>query len=213
MKVLITAATSMELASLKQQIPQHSKLSIHYAVTGVGVVSTVYHLMELLNREQFEMMLQVGIAGSFNNDLSVGTAVNIEKEVLAEMGVQEKNEYKDIFSLNLADRNERPFSDGGLLNPYQHLLSKSGLINTIAVTNNTISTDEMIIDRYKNKYMASIESMEGAAFHYVGIMRSIPFLQIRGISNYVGERNKQHWKIKEALHAATEACLHLLDQL
>ena len=213
MKVLITAATSMELASLKQQIPQHSKLSIQYAVTGVGAVSTVYHLMELLNREQFEMMLQVGIAGSFNNDLSLGTAVNIEKEVLAEMGVQENNEYKDIFSLNLADRNERPFSDGGLLNPHQDLLSKSGLINTIAVTNNTISTDEMIIDRYKNKYMASIESMEGAAFHYVGIMQSIPFLQIRGISNYVGERNKQHWKIKEALHAATEACQHLLDQL
>jgi futalosine hydrolase len=213
MKVLITAATSMELASLKQQIPQHSKLSIQYAVTGIGVVSTVYHLMELLNKEQFELMLQVGIAGSFNNDLSLGTAVNIEKEVLAEMGVQENNEYKDIFSLNLADRNERPFSDGGLLNPYQHLLSKSGLINTIAVTNNTISTDEMIIDRYKNKYMASIESMEGAAFHYVGIMQSIPFLQIRGISNYVGERNKQHWKIKDALHAATEACQHLLDQL
>lgn len=213
MKVLITAATSMELASLKQQIPQHSKLSIQYAVTGIGVVSTVYHLMELLNKEQFELMLQVGIAGSFNNDLSLGTAVNIEKEVLAEMGVQENNEYKDIFSLNLADRNERPFSDGVLLNPYQHLLSKSGLINTIAVTNNTISTDEMIIDRYKNKYMASIESMEGAAFHYVGIMQSIPFLQIRGISNYVGERNKQHWKIKEALHAATEACQHLLDQL
>lgn len=213
MKVLITAATSMELASLKQQIPQHSKLSIQYAVTGIGVVSTVYHLMELLNKEQFELMLQVGIAGSFNNDLSLGTAVNIEKEVIAEMGVQENNEYKDIFSLNLADRNERPFSDGGLLNPYQHLLSKSGLINTIAVTNNTISTDEMIIDRYKNKYMASIESMEGAAFHYVGIMQSIPFLQIRGISNYVGERNKQHWKIKDALHAATEACQHLLDQL
>jgi futalosine hydrolase len=213
MKVLITAATSMELASLKQQIPQHSKLSIQYAVTGIGVVSTVYHLMELLNKEQFELMLQVGIAGSFNNDLSLGTAVNIEKEVLAEMGVQENNEYKDIFSLNLADRNERPFSDGGLLNPYQHLLSKSGLINTIAVTNNTISTDEMIIDRYKNKYMASIESMEGAAFHYVGIMQSIPFLQIRGISNYVGERNKQHWKIKDALHAASEACQHLLDQL
>jgi futalosine hydrolase len=213
MKVLITAATSMELASLKQQIPQHTKLSIQYAVTGVGAVSTVYHLMKLLNREQFELMLQIGIAGSFNNDLSLGTAVNIEKEVLAEMGVQENNEYKDIFSLNLADRNERPFSDGGLLNPHQHLLSKSGLINTIAVTNNTISTDEMIIERYKNTYMASIESMEGAAFHYVGIMESIPFIQIRGISNYVGERNKQHWKIKEALHATTEACQHLLDQL
>jgi futalosine hydrolase len=213
MKVLITAATGMELASLKERLTDYPKLSIQFAVTGVGAVSTVYHLMKLLKIEQFELMLQVGIAGSFDHGLSLGTAVNIEKEVLAEMGVQENNEYRDIFSLNLADRNERPFSDGVLFNPYQHLLSTTGLINTTAVTNNSISTDEMIIDRYKNKYMASIESMEGAAFHYVGIMESIPFIQIRGISNYVGERNKQHWKIKEALHATTEACQHLLDQL
>lgn len=213
MKVLITAATSMELASLKQQIDQHSKLSIRYAVTGVGAISTVYHLMESLQKERFELMLQVGIAGSFDHDLSLGTAVNIEKEVLAEMGVQEDNQYKDVFSLHLANPNELPFTEGALLNPNHHLLSKTALINTTAVTNNTISTDKIIIDRYKNKYMASIESMEGAAFHYVGIMQSIPFLQIRGISNYVGERNKQHWKIKEALHAANEACQHLLDQL
>ena len=213
MKVLITAATSMELASLQEQLKDNPKLSIQYSVTGVGAISTVYHLMELLKKEKFELMIQVGIAGSFDNGLSLGTAVNIEKELLAEMGVQENNEYKDIFSLNLADRNERPFSDGGLLNPYQHLLSKSGLINTIAVTNNSITTDAIIIDRYKYKYMASIESMEGAAFHYVGIMQSIPFIQIRGISNYVGERNKQNWKIKEALYAATDACHLLLDQL
>lgn len=213
MKVLITAATGMELASLKERLTDYPKLSIAFVVTGVGAVSTVYHLMELLKKDKFDLMIQVGIAGSFDHGLSLGTAVNIEKEVLAEMGVQENNEYRDIFSLNLADRNEQPFSDGGLLNPYQHLLSTTGLINTTAVTNNSISTDEMIIARYKNKYMASIESMEGAAFHYVGIMESIPFIQIRGISNYVGERNKQHWKIKEALHATTEACQHLLDQL
>ncbi|MEY3246301.1 MAG: futalosine hydrolase, partial [Bacteroidota bacterium] len=154
MKVLITAATSMELASLQEQLTDNSKLSIQYSVTGVGAISTVYHLMELLKKEKFELMIQVGIAGSFDHGLSLGTAVNIEKEVLAEMGVQENNEYRDIFSLNLADRNERPFSDGVLFNPYQHLLSKTGLINTTGVTNNTISTDEMIIDRYKNKYMA-----------------------------------------------------------
>ena len=213
MKVLITAATSMELASLQEQLTDNSKLSIQYSVTGVGAISTVYHLMELLKKEKFELIIQVGIAGSFDHGLSLGTAVNIEKEVLAEMGVQENNEYKDIFSLNLADLNERPFIDGALFNTNQHLLSKTGLINTTGVTNNTISTDEMIIDRYKNKYMASIESMEGAAFHYVGIMQSIPFIQIRGISNYVGERNKQNWKIKEALYAATKACHLLLDQL
>lgn len=213
MKVLITAATNMEMAFLKQQLAQPTNMSLLYAVTGVGGVSTVYQLMEHLKKEQFELMLQVGIAGSFDQQLCLGTAVNVDKELLAEMGVEEDNMYKDIFSLNLADKDEPPFTNGALLNPHHQLLSKTSLINTTAVTNNTISTDEVTINRYKNKYQATIESMEGAAFHYVGILQSIPFLQIRGISNYVGERNKQEWKIKEALHAATEACQLLLNQL
>jgi futalosine hydrolase len=129
------------------------------------------------------------------------------------MGVYENQLYKDIFQLNLADPNEAPYTSGALINPHQELISKTGLSNATAVTNNLISTDETIIDRYKTIYSASIESMEGAAFHYVSIMQSTPFIQIRGISNYVGERNKQHWKIKEALDAANEACQHLLDQL
>ena len=213
MKVLITAATSMELTSLQEQISGNPKITIQYAVTGIGAVSTVYHLMELLKRDKYELMIQVGIAGSFDKQLPLGTAVTIQKELIAEMGVMENQQYKDIFQLNLADPNEAPYKSGALINTYQELISKTGLSNATAVTNNLISTEENTIARYKNIYAASVESMEGAAFHYVGIMQSIPFLQIRGISNYVGERNKHHWKIKEALHATTEACQHLLDQL
>jgi futalosine hydrolase len=213
MKVLIIAATSMELTSLQKQISIHPKLSIEYAVTGIGAVSTVYHLMELLRKDNYELIIQIGIAGSFDHQVPLGTAVTIGKEWIAEMGVYENQLYKDIFQLNLADPNEAPYTSGALINPHQELISKTGLSNATAVTNNLISTDETIIDRYKTIYSASIESMEGAAFHYVSIMQSTPFIQIRGISNYVGERNKQHWKIKEALDAANEACQHLLDQL
>ena len=213
MKVLITAATSMELTSLQKQISSNPKVTIQYAVTGIGAVSTVYHLMELLKKDKYELMIQVGIAGSFDQQLPLGTAVTIQKEWIAEMGVVENQLYKDIFQLNLADPNEAPYTSGALINLHQELISKSGLSNATAVTNNLISTDENTISRYKTIYKASVESMEGAAFQYVGIMQSIPFLQIRGISNYVGERNKQNWKIKEALQTTTEACQHLLNQL
>ena len=46
---------------------------------------------------------------------------------------------------------------------------------------------------------AEIESMEWAALHYVGLMEKIPFLQIRSLSNFAGERDKGKWKIKEAI--------------
>jgi futalosine hydrolase len=41
--------------------------------------------------------------------------------------------------------------------------------------------------------------MEGAALHYVGLMENIPFIQIRALSNYIGERDKTKWKLHEAV--------------
>jgi futalosine hydrolase len=41
--------------------------------------------------------------------------------------------------------------------------------------------------------------MEGAALHYVALMEKIPFLQLRSLSNFVGERDKNKWLMKEAI--------------
>ena len=39
----------------------------------------------------------------------------------------------------------------------------------------------------------------GAALHYVCREMNIPFLQIRAASNYIGERDKEKWQMKEAI--------------
>ncbi|MEO0001144.1 MAG: hypothetical protein RL766_1190, partial [Bacteroidota bacterium] len=46
-----------------------------------------------------------------------------------------------------------------------------------------------------------------------GLSARIPFIQIRGISNLAGERNKDYWRIAEAMEAAVNACKNLLTQL
>jgi futalosine hydrolase len=55
--------------------------------------------------------------------------------------------------------------------------------------------------------------MEGACLHYVGRTANIPFLQIRAISNYVGERDKSKWQIKEAIAALNQALLKYTEKL
>jgi futalosine hydrolase len=49
------------------------------------------------------------------------------------------------------------------------------------------------------KFDADVESMEGAALHYVCLQQQQSFLQLRGISNAVGERNKEKWATGEAV--------------
>ena len=55
--------------------------------------------------------------------------------------------------------------------------------------------------------------MEGAALHYVGLMEKIPFIQLRAVSNYTGERNKKKWKMKEAIVNLNNELIRLLNKL
>jgi futalosine hydrolase len=42
---------------------------------------------------------------------------------------------------------------------------------------------------------------------------TIPFIQIRAVSNYVGERDKSKWKTQEAIYNLNETLLEFLDAL
>jgi futalosine hydrolase len=53
--------------------------------------------------------------------------------------------------------------------------------------------------------------MEGAAVLYVAEMLDIPAIQIRSISNYVEPRNRENWKIKEAIENLNYQIINILS--
>jgi futalosine hydrolase len=55
--------------------------------------------------------------------------------------------------------------------------------------------------------------MEGAALHYIAILEKIPFLQIRSLSNFIAERDKQQWKLKESITSLNQALQVILTKL
>ena len=59
------------------------------------------------------------------------------------------------------------------------------------------------------RWGAVAESMEGAAAAHVCALYGVPFLEIRGISNMVVDRERSSWKVEEAVAAAGEAVLAL----
>jgi futalosine hydrolase len=103
--------------------------------------------------------------------------------------------------------------DKKLVNPNRHLLSKVQLECVRAITVNQISTQPEFIQRMKDKYMPVVESMEGAAFHFACMKENIPFIQFRGISNMVGERDKQKWKLDDSIRVLNEEIIKFLNQM
>lgn len=203
MYILLVAATKLEIQPTIDYLQKHSFRcqgnDIDVLITGVGSISTTYLLMESINGKRPLYMLQAGIAGSFLDTHPLGSVTLISEEILGDAGVEENNSFKDVFDMGLQKESTGPYTGRSLVNPYTHDWAKYNLPFVKGLTINEISTSQSRIQQLQQKYSPAVESMEGAAFHYTGIMESIPFMQIRGISNYVGERDKSKWEMQEAI--------------
>ncbi len=207
MKITIAAATRFEI---KEDLLQSPKHDIQFLYTGVGILQSAVSLTQIAFQQKPDLIIQAGIAGCFHSIIPLGGVVVVEKDIVADMGVWENNEWKDVFDMSFQQADNKPFMNRSLPNEKIDELNVLHLPVVTGVTVNEITTSLQKNDVLKIKYNADIESMEGASLHYVCRLFDIPFLQVRGISNYVGERDKKQWKIKEAIENINEAVSDML---
>jgi len=192
---------------------ESQRLKVRFHQSGVGMLASAVSLTRLVSEEKPDLIIQAGIAGCFDPDISLGKVVVVKEEILGDVGVEEEGKWKDIFDLKLEKSNYHPFEKRKLPNPWLSTYNLLKLPELTGITVNQISTQPTRIEQLKKKYGAVVESMEGAALHFICREANIPFIQIRAISNYVGERNKAHWKMKEAIEALNEVLVKYVDRL
>ena len=214
MYILLVSATENEikttsdwLASSKGSLNGHE---VEVLITGIGSAAASYALTRQLLWRSPEMVIQAGIAGTFTNEFPPESVAFVREEVLADLGVFEDNGFDDIFDLGLTGANDHPFTNRMLLNNQLEPWIKYGLPFVRGATINCISSTDEQINAIKNKYNPAIESMEGAALHYACLMEHIPFIQLRAVSNFVGERDKNKWKMIEAITILNEKLRRIL---
>jgi len=199
MSLLLCAATAFEIQPTVNFIKEHhldNQVAILF--TGVGLMATTYSITRQLCIHRPDRIIQAGIAGSLDQDLPLTEVVAVKSEVIGDLGVVEKNSFQDLFNLGFLQKNSLPYLNGQLLNP--HLTAFNINIEpVVGVSVNEISTNKERITYYRQTLGAQVESMEGAALHFIALQEEIPFLQLRSISNYIGERDKQAWKLQEAI--------------
>jgi futalosine hydrolase len=219
MKIALVAATWQEIAPIQDYLAERLYLKNHHQfslwVTGVGLVNTTYNLTKKIVHEKPDLAIQAGIAGSFQPLVHTpGNVVAVKEEIIGDLGVQENNEiWADIFDLKLADPNLFPFKARKLVNPHNQLLHKLNIPQVTAVSVNEITTSTKRIHQLIHQYAPAIESMEGAAFHYVCLNEGIPFIQIRSISNRIGERDKSQWHLHTAIENLQNTLISLINKL
>jgi futalosine hydrolase len=200
MQFLLCAATELEIEATRNFIEQRPTLrsKVSVLITGVGLTAATYSLTKAIATQRPQFVLQAGICGSLSGFLKPGDLVVVEKETIGDLGVMEKGSFRPLSELDFIKTKEAPWEDDRLTNNVA-LLKRTNLKIVDAVTVNEITTSKERIAFYRDVLKANIETMEGAALHYVCLMEKVPFLQLRSVSNFVGEREKQKWTITESI--------------
>ncbi|MES2111944.1 MAG: futalosine hydrolase [Bacteroidota bacterium] len=213
MRILIVVATKEEVAPLISEFgisiadflgtPQliSSDAGLRTAdfellITGVGMVATAFALGKQLAANKYDLVVNLGIGGSFDHSIALGDLVEITQDTFSELGAEDDTRFLPIADMGFG---EATFHPSKKLADLYNLFNTFNLKQATAITVNTVHGNEDSIKRVADRLSPQIESMEGAAFFYACKQYSVPCLQIRAVSNYVEKRNRDNWNIGLAI--------------
>jgi len=210
MKILFVAATSFEIQPLIHHLTNNDvgNHTISTLISGVGMLASTFSLTEHLAHNQYDIVVQLGIAGSFHLTEKLGTVYQIVSDQYGDLGVEDHNQFLDIAELQLSTP-DSIFHNNCILNP----TLIADLPQAKAITVNTCSGNASTISQRKQRYNVDLESMEGMALHYVASKMNIKYAQIRAVSNHIIPRDRETWNMKLAIENLNNFAIHWIANL
>jgi futalosine hydrolase len=203
MLILIVAATKFEVEPLVNAFG--SKVDV--LITGAGMVPTAFAMARQLSSHTYDLVLNLGIAGSFDRNFHLGDVLEITEDAFAELGAQDDEAFIPIDTLGFGESVFTPTTS--LEQVYPNFFLKKAK----AITVNTVHGHEASIQKVRQRLNPQMESMEGAAFFYACRQMNVPCIQIRAVSNYVEKRNREAWNIGLAIKNLNTFAIDLVSRI
>jgi futalosine hydrolase len=213
MKILVVAATREEIGSIESEVLSQEPgiknqvetatlkiglrtLDYDILITGVGMVAAAFALGKHLATNKYDLVLNLGICGSFDRSIALGSVLEITEDTLAELGAEDDQDFLPIKEMGFGEGSYYPTTK---LADLYNLFNTFNLQQATAITVNTVHGNDVSIQKVVERLNPQLESMEGAAVFYACREMSVPCLQIRAVSNYVEKRNRDNWIIGLAI--------------
>lgn len=209
MNILFVCASDIEAKIFKNNLNSKNH-KIDILVTGIGIPPTIFELQKHLNEKAYDMVINAGIAGSFNKTIQLGEVVVVQNDIFADYIIEDKA-LVAIHETNLRSMLPIELRRGWLMPPIPNVPFQGKKV--LGITSNRISGVAEAILQRKEYFAADIETMEGAAVFYVCMKMNVPVIQIRAISNYIEERDTSKWEISTALQNLYTEVQHLIELL
>ncbi len=131
---------------------------------GVGMAECAAATAKLIAEEKPGLMILAGIAGTYSDGIEIGETVVVESEVIADLG-----RYDGTFTELYQKTYLTPVTVPGYRTVRSNTTNCAGAVISLPVK-------------------ADIENMEGAAFFAMCGSFNVPAMEVRTISNRVGEK-------------------------
>jgi futalosine hydrolase len=225
-RILLVAATAAEIGPVVAELrrtadrgPRITSYASHshdvdVLVSGVGMVATATWCSHALARERYDLAINLGVCGTFDRTLPLGTVVHVVTDRLAELGVEDGDAFLTVQDLQLLGDNDPPFINGRLVNEAPPAIATLNRLRAVdGITVSTVHGREQSIACVTERFSPQVESMEGAAFMYACLVHRRPFAQVRAISNVVERRNRAAWQLTEAIENLGSDALRMLGDV
>lgn len=230
LNLLLVSATALESGTIQSEL-EDAKTTQHAGKTvivgnlsgwrctllhtGIGVVNTAHALTCQLERQTPELVIQFGIGGAYvPTGLPIRSVVLATEEVYGDVGVITPEGWKPADEIGIPlVHGDPPHFNRFPLNP--QLVSAAaeicGARCGVFVTVSQCSGVQAVGDALHARFNGLCENMEGAAAAHICKLYDIPFLEIRGISNLVEDRDPTRWDIPGAADAAQSALIKIIS--
>jgi futalosine hydrolase len=194
--------------------------------SGMGKINAAAAAAAILSSYSVSRLWMWGSAGAYGlegieiNDLALAS-----EEILGDEGVATNSSWQPLNAIGI------PLVDSGgksifnrmevdplelkrsrqLLGEWESAPSAPRIHVGPFVTVSAVSGSTARARLLSNRYGALCENMEGGAVAQVCLRYRVPFLEIRGLSNRAGDRNKKRWQLSTALSNCQRAVLYLLE--
>jgi futalosine hydrolase len=196
--VLLTCAVDRELSWWTP------RTNVDVLVSGVGPVEAACAVATALANKRYDLVVDAGIAGALGGAAAVGDGVIVVDDRI-ELSLEDGRPLALPAGSTIVDR---AVSDAALISA----ISARGFATLRGVTVSRVTSTERTAERL-GADGAQVETMEGFAVLRACALAVVPAVQLRGISNRAGDRERSGWNFQAGLDGLARIATVLFDHI
>jgi len=168
--------------------------------SGVGPARAAACAGTLLALDRYDLVVSAGVGGGFPDRATVGDVVVADRVVHADLGADSPAGFVPLDRLGFGEVSTA-LDPALVADAARRTGARVGPVVTVSTATGTAERAKALAAAYD----PVAEGMEGAGVLAAAAAHGVPFLELRAISNAVGQRDRDAWDLPRALVALGRA--------